>query len=201
MAWTFGSRAIALFRIRRVRAVRNRAARLEHSELLRFARRFARFANQEDASNLRYIVFSACGNNEEKCLELCPPDYMKDLLPLFVRHLETRPAETEEHFCLAVQELYGLVASYNNHYVLEPFRRMRSGQWVVAGRQPDPANPNRGAWLASLSEQNRAYVERQIEDFRERWAGFLDDMRQWLERVNESFGANLSTYFERPQKL
>ena len=206
--WTFGKRLAVFFQVRRYHAVRDRAARAEHSELLRFARRLAKFVGPGDPSNLRPIVFSVYGNNEEKCMEVCPSDYMRELFPLFVQHLETRPSENERQFLLAAQELYGLVASYNNNYVLEPFRRMRSERWGVDPtpvqsllENPNPAKPNFGVWLASLPKYYRANTERQIEDFRERWVGFLDDIHQWLERVNESFDVALPTYFDRPQKL
>jgi len=53
----------------------------------------------------------------------------------------------------------------------------------------------------SLPVNHQGIVGRQIEDFRERWAGFLDDMKKWLEKTSESFGAQLPVYFERPQKL
>jgi len=194
----FGSRMIAFFQVRRVRAVRDKAARAQHSELLRFARRFAQFTNTGDYTNIRPIIFSLCGNNAEKCAELCPPDYMRDLFPLFVQHLEARPSENESQFLLAAQELYGIVASYNRHYVTEPFERMRMKRWAIPHSS---LVPELGPWLASLPLGHQDSAGRQIEDSRERWVRFLDDMKQWLEEVNQSFGANLPVWFERPHKL
>jgi hypothetical protein len=200
---------IASVQTRRIRKLRNNAARAQHAELLRFARRFAQFTNSGDPSNIWHIIHSSCVNDFEKAEEICPPDYMKDLFPLFNQHLETRPSENEAHFLLAAQELYGLIASYNREYVSEPFRRMRMKRWTIANPSvlhaalgnANPANPNLGPWLYSLPLSYQENAGRQIEDFRERWASFLDDMKQWLESVNESFGVGLPKYFERPQKL
>jgi hypothetical protein len=95
LALMYGNRVLAFFRVRRLQAARNKAARTHHVELLRFARRFAQFTNSGDWNNLRYVVASAHGNDPDKCAEVCPPDYMKDLCPFFVQHLETRPPENE----------------------------------------------------------------------------------------------------------
>ncbi|PYU53186.1 MAG: hypothetical protein DMG48_02845 [Acidobacteria bacterium] len=198
VGWAFGSRVIASLQTRRVRVARDSAARTEYKELLRFARRFAQFTNTGDRTNIRPIIFSLCGNNAEKCAELCPPDYMRDLFPLFVQHLETRQSENESQFLLAAHELYGLVASYNRYYVTEPFERMRMKRWAIPNSSPVP---ELGTWIASLPLGHQESAGREIEDSRERWVRFLDDMKQWLERVNESFGASLPVWFERPHKL
>jgi len=55
--------------------------------------------------------------------------------------------------------------------------------------------------LYSLPLHYRESATGQIEDFRERWSKFLDDLVEWLEGINEAFGANLNIYFERPKKL
>jgi len=199
-ALMYANHVLAFFRVRKVRAARDRAAREQHAELLRLARRFAQFANAGDCSNLRYIVANAYGNDPDKSAQVCPPDYMKELCPFFVQDLATRPPENEVQFLLEIQKWYGVIASYNNNYVLEPFRKMRMKRWFPAGNAPDLV-PDTVTWIESLPANNREYVGRQIEDFRERWAGFLDDMNQWLEKTNETFGATLPTYFERPQKL
>ncbi len=206
---TFGSRVVALFQVRRVQAARNRAAQTQHHELLRFARRFAQFTNTGDSSNIRSIIFNVCGNDCDKCAEICAPDFMRELSPLFLQHLEKRPSENEVQFLLSIQEFYGLVASYNNHYVLDPFHRMRTKRWPIANPSvlhavtgtANAASPNLGPWLNSLPALHQAAADRQIEDFRERWVGFLDDFRQWLENINESFGVGLHVYIERPHKL
>lgn len=209
LGWTFASRMIAFVQTRRVLAARNKAARTEHAELLRFARRFAQFTNTGDPTNIQNIIFISCANDPDKCAELCPPDYMRDLSPLFVQHFEIRPSENESQFLRAVQELYGLVGSYNNHYVLEPFERMRRKRWAIVNPSvlhtamgtANPENPKLGPWLASLPQSHQPDVERRIEDFRERWVSFLDDMKQWLERVSEMFGVGVPVYIERPHKL
>ena len=199
----FGGRIFSLWHSRRARAARNRVAQTQHAELLRFARYFGQFTNSGDPSNIRNIVFSACGNNVEKCEEVCPPDYMRDLSPLFIQHLETRPPENESQFFLAVQELYGLVASYNRYYVIEPFHRMRSNRWAAFGSTETPADfvPDFVPWVASLPQSQQASVDREIGDFRERWVSFRDDFCQWIEGVNQIFATTLPCYLERPHKL
>src|SRR5579859_941234 len=209
VGWPFVHRVITFFQIRRVRAVRDRAAGARYSELLRFAKRFAQFTNAGDWANIRPIIFSLCGNNPEKCAELCPPDYMRDLCPFFLQHLEKRVPENEGQFLLAVQELYGIVVSYNRYYVSEPFDRMRMKRWPIVNPSvlhtalgtADPANPSLGPWIASLPLGSQESAEGQIEGFRERWVSFLDDMKQWLEGMNESFGVQLPDWFDRPHKL
>jgi hypothetical protein len=130
---------------------------------------------------------------------------MRELSPLFLQHLETRPPENETQFLLSIEEFYGLVASYNNHYVLEPFHRMRNKRWKVvfqtATGTAETANPTSGPWLNTLPLSRQADAERRIEDFRERWASFIDDFRQWLEGISESFGVSVPVYIERPHKL
>jgi hypothetical protein len=209
VGWAFGSRVIAFFQIRRVRAARDKAARAQRSELLRFAKRLAQFTSSNDHTNIRTIILNSSNHDPEKCAELCPPDYMSDLYPFFLQLLATRPPENERQFLAAVFELHGHIASYNNHYVGEPFRRMRMKRWVIVNPSvlhaalgtANPSNPNLGPWLASLPLGYQENTEREIEDFRERWVSFLDDMKQWLEGLNESFGANLPVWFDRPHKL
>jgi hypothetical protein len=200
-------RMIAFLRNLMVRIARDKAARAEHFELLKFAKRFAQFTNSGDPSNIWHIIHSSYSNDFEKSERVCSTDYMKDLFPLFAQHLETHLAENEAQFLLATQELCGLIASYNKNYVSETFRRMRDKRWEIPPTidpdlgMPRHTNPGLGSWLSSLPPHYQDGVGRQIEDFRERWARFLDDMKGWLESINESFGASLSTYFERPQKL
>jgi len=146
LALMYGNRALALFRVRRVQATRDRVAREQFPELLRLARSFAQFANSGEWSNLRYIVFNAYGNDPDKCAAVCPPDYMRDLCPFFLQHLETRQPENERQFLLAVQEWYGVIASYNNNYVLEPLRKMRQKQWFPAGKVPELV-PDTVTWI------------------------------------------------------
>jgi hypothetical protein len=134
---------------------------------------------------------------------------MNELCAFFLRHLQTHAPKDEHQFLAAVNELHAHIASYNNHYVGEPFRRMRMKRWAISNPSvlhaalgtANPSNPNLGPWLVSLPLMNQENAEREIEDFRERWVSFLDDMKQWLERVNESFGVNLPVWFDRPHKL
>src|SRR5258706_11670761 len=98
LALTFASRVIAFFTIRRVRATRDKAARAQHSELVRFARRFAQFTSSNDHTNIRNIILSSCNHDPQKCAELRPPDYMSDLYPFFLQHLQTHVPENERQF-------------------------------------------------------------------------------------------------------
>jgi len=200
-------RMIAYLRERRVRSVRDKAARAEHAELMTFVRRFEPFTDSDHPNNIWHIVHSSYANDFEKAERVCPTDYMKDLFLLFPRQLETHPPGNEKEFLRAIEDLSVLIASYNRNYVSESFRRMREKRWELppivdndfgTSRQ---VNPRHGTWLASLPTHSQEPVERRIEEFREVWAVFLDDMKKWLEHVNETFGVSLSTYFERPQKL
>ncbi len=193
-----GNRALTFFRVRRFQARRDKMARAQHLELLGSVKQFARFVNSGDYSNLRNIIFNACGNSPEKCAQLCPPDYMHDLCPFLVQDFDTR-SENEREFLLAIQKFYGYIASYNKEYVIEPMRRMRMKQWPPASASG--LVPEHVTWIESLPPNYRENAERQIEDFRERWAGFLDNTKQWIEKVGELFGTQLPSWFERPQKL
>lgn len=126
---------------------------------------------------------------------------MRELSPYFLQHFEKRPPENETQFLLAAQELYGFIASYNNNYVLEPLRKMRTKQWLATSTVKLDLVPEPVVWIESLPENWRQNIERQVEDFRERWASFLDDTTQWLDETGEPFGVKLPSYFERPQKL
>lgn len=198
-ALMYGSRVLGFLRIRMFQARRDKMARAQHPELLRFVKQFSQFSNSGDSSNLRYIVFSALGNSPEKCAEVMPPDYMHDLCQFLVQDFETCSKNVRE-FLLAVQKIYGYIASYNKEYVIGPFRKMRTEQW-----QPPAGSmglvPDTVKWIESLPPMYRENTERQIEDFRERWVGFLDDVKKWIEKTNDTFGVKMPSYFERPQKL
>jgi hypothetical protein len=203
----FVRRLMAFIQTRRVRRIRDEAARAEHAELMTFVRRLEPFTDSDHPNNIWHIIHSSYANDFEKAERVCPTDYMKDLFPLFARQLETHPPENEKQFLRATEDLCLLIASYNRNYVSESFRRMREKRWelspiVDSSRgTSQPANPSHGTWLASLPTHYQESVERRIEEFREVWVVFLDDMKKWLEHVNETFGVSLSTYFERPQKL
>ncbi len=68
----------------------------------------------------------------EKAAEVCPPDFIKDVFPIFVQQLETRPPQNAKQYLLAVEEFYALIALFNREYVSEPFRRMRLKRWPMA---------------------------------------------------------------------
>lgn len=206
LALMYGSPVLAFFKARRIRAARDTAARAQNADLLRIAKRLYQFTHSGDSSNLRHIVSSAHNHDQDKCAQVCPTDYMKDLSQFLLQDFEARPPENERHFLLAAQKLYGFIASYNNNYVLEPLRRMRMKRWLPASAAPQPGLsldlvPELVMWIEGLPINSRDHVGREIEDFRERWAGFLDDTKKWLEKMSESFGVMLPDYFERPQKL
>lgn len=95
----------------------------------------------------------------------------------------------ESEFRLAVSELVGMVASYNNEYVLRPLKRLTDSQR-----------------LTQLTPEMRKHPEGAIEDFRERWARFLDDLTEFVAARNNDFGYEpyheaMHAYFERPKKL
>ncbi|MCI0626503.1 MAG: hypothetical protein L0387_33455 [Acidobacteria bacterium] len=176
---------------------RNKIVCAQRGELLHFAERFFRLANSNDSSSLQSILFSLCGNNSEKYRELGPSDYLREIIPLFLGRLEAAPPKEDKGFVAAIRELRTLVASYNDFYVLEPLRRMRSKTWApVTG-----TDTTRDVWLMTLPEYQREDAQRRIEDFRERWVSFLDDFRDWCEKMRKVFDPNLGAYFERPQKL
>jgi hypothetical protein len=205
----FIMRKIRFARVRKGQAARDLIALNKYDDLLRLARQFGRFANSQDANNILQIIRSNCGNNVDRAAEIIPPDYMTSLFPVFLQQLETHRAENETQFLKAAEQLHTVVAAYNRDYVSEPFRRMRMKRWMIANPSvvhealgnTDPGNPNQSNWLLSLPLQYQENAVRQIEDFRERWAKFLDELTQWLERLNETFTTNLSTWLERPQKL
>lgn len=175
---TFGRHGFGYVRGLTTKRARNKNARAENAELLRLARRLNQFVSNGDPTNIRNIVLGLVSNDQEKGLEICPPNCLWNLVPYFIQDLEVRPPENEKHFLIAVQEFHSLVASYNNNYVLEPFRRMQMKKWPVGtqGGETNPLQkPKLGTWLESLPAHFQGTAERQIEDFRERWVGFLDD--------------------------
>jgi hypothetical protein len=203
------ARKVISSRVRKIQATRDLAARGKYDELIRLAKQFGRFTRSQDPTNIVQIIHSNCGNRSDKAAEICPPDYISSLFPIFLQQLETHPAENETQFLRAADQLHALIASFNSDYVSEPFRRMRTKRWPIANPSvvhnalgnTDPSNPNHASWLLSLPSNYQDNAARQIEEFRERWANFIDETTQWLEHVNETFGANLATWLERPQKL
>src|ERR1700722_7791085 len=74
-------RVIVLVRRLRTSASRSGVARKHRPDLVPFVRRFSQFTDTQDHSNIRQIVFMFCGNNEERCREIFPPDYMPAIVP------------------------------------------------------------------------------------------------------------------------
>jgi hypothetical protein len=207
VAGGLGNRLVARLRQWKAKSSRNKVARGQHAELMRFVTRFAQFADAQNQSNIRQIIFTFGGNNEERCREIFPPDYMNGVVPLFVKSLETRPPTNAREFLLALEQLHALIASYNDNYVLEPFRRMRAKRWRLPPTMDAklgitrPADPSLGTWFETLPPTFPEAARPKIKDFRERWVRFLDDTTQWIDRVGEELGQPLPSYFERPQEL
>ncbi len=198
---------VRFFRAARLRAHRNRFARTQFPELLLLVKRFAQLADPKDGRNIRNVLFSGCGNDQSEFDKLCSPDYLKDIFPHFLGRLAQSHPRNEAEFCNFVKEFYSLAASYNNNYALEPLRKMKSRLWLLPLSPSNPAKqlvegPKFVPWLASLPEQHRTSVEKQIEDFRERWVSYLDDLILFLEKLKDSLGSSrIDVYFERPSKL
>lgn len=176
-------------RTRRMHARRNRVARKAWPAFLRFEKRFAEFINNNDSRNLRTVINGMCGQQNEQLEKICPPDYINVFYPLLSsRHAAVQGAR-ELEFRLAVSELVGMVASYNSEYVLRPLKRLVSSPQFT-----------------QLIPDNKKHREGEIEEFRERWARFLDDLTEFVAERNNDFGYEpyheaMHAYFERPKKL
>jgi len=102
IAGGLGNRIVAVLRRWKAKSSRNKIAHRQRTELMRFVTRFAQFADPQDQSNFRQIVFMFGGNHEERCREVFPPDYMKDIVPLFGESLEARPPADAKEFLLTL---------------------------------------------------------------------------------------------------
>ena len=180
---------IAFAREKRTHARRNRIARKSWPELLRFEGRFAAFVNTNDSSNLRSIILEVCNRNPQEAGKLSPPDYIDTFLTLISeRHKDVRIAgELEFRRCLS--ELCAIVGSFNREYVLAPLMRLAES-----------------SIFCDLPAATKQYQERRIEDFRERWASFLDNLKEFVERLNgefkyEDYHQAIQAYFDRPKKF
>ena len=167
---------------------RNRIARRLWPEFLRFEERFGLFLNQNDSTNLRYILSEICGRQEDEVAKLCAPDYLDDYYGLIrTRHLKKR-ARTDAAFHFALTELHQMICSYNQDYVLNPLRRLKNSQ-VFGQLQPSARQPH----------------EERMKEFRERWVRFIDDFKEFIDKTNHDLRYDprkaIGTYFERPKVL
>lgn len=179
---------VTFARGRALRTHRNRVALKLWPEFLRLEKRFGNFISKDDPGSLRSILSEVCNRNPDELAKLCPPDYLNYFYPLLSRRHEERTHKHETDLFRAMSELRGMVASYNDDYVLGPLKRLRDGQR-----------------LAQLPPHSQQHSEDGVEDFRERWVRFLDDFKEFLEKANndlgyEPFHEAISTYFERPKK-
>jgi hypothetical protein len=168
---------------------RNRAAHKLWPEFQLLEKRFINFLNKDDTTNLRSILSEVCGRNPDELSKLCPPDYLNDFCPLLIRRHEEMNHRRERDLFLAVSEFRRMMASYNDDYVLGPLKHLKNSQL-----------------LAQLPAHSKQHYEEGIEDSRERWVGFLDNCKEFLEKANNDFGYEpyheaISTYFERPKKF
>src|SRR2546427_1034382 len=92
---------------------RSRIARRVWPEFLRIEKRFGTFLNENDMTNLRYILAELHGRQEEAVAKLCGPDYLTDYYALFRTRHFNNSARTGPSFRLALTELHHMVFSYN----------------------------------------------------------------------------------------
>lgn len=174
---------------RKLHMLRNGLARKAWPEVLRFEKRFAEFINNNDPRNLRTIINDIGGRNDEELFKLCPPDYVNIFYPLLSsRHLLAKHVR-ELDFRISVNELIAMIASYNMEYVLKPMKRLKD-------------NPR----FTQLAPNDKQYREGAIEDFRERWVRFLDDLTEFVAARNNDFAYEpyhqaIPAFFERPKTL
>jgi len=188
-ASVFYSPAASFGRNRIQRSGRNRAAHQLWPEFQLLEKQFVTFLNKEDQTNLRYILSDICNRNPDDLIKFCPPDYLNEFCPLLIRRHGEMNHRHESDLRLAMSEFRIMVASYNDNYVLGPLKRIKNGQL-----------------LALVQPHNKQHYEERVEDFRERWAGFLDKFKEFLEKANnnldyEPYHEAISTYFERPKKV
>lgn len=188
-ASVFYAPVMAFGRKRIQRTRRNRAALKLWPEFLRLEKRFGNFLNKDDSGNLRGILSELCNRNPDDLAKLCPPDYLNDFCPLLTRRHGEMNHRREHDLFLAMSEFRMMVASYTDDYALGPLKRLKNGQL-----------------LAQLPAHSKQHYEEGIEDFRERWVGFLDAFKEFLEKANNDIGYEpyheaISTYFERPKKF
>ncbi len=185
------------------------------AEVLEFVKRFGEFVDSRNGNNLRNVLFSGCGNNQNDFDKLCSQrDYLKEIWPHFFNRLQRTHSQDEVAFCNAVREFCTLVASYNNGYVLDPLKRIDDKLWPPFGKTTAPAS-ELVPWLVSLPEHHRTSVKKQIKAFHQRWFRYLDDLELFLNKIKDSFNCprmnsdnpsffdsgKISSSFERPAPL
>jgi hypothetical protein len=179
------SSAVREWRLRRRRTRKARAAR---PEFLRLEQRLSEFLSERDYRNLRHIINDIGGCNNEELFKICPPDYLNVFSPfLFRRHSWTKHAGGTK-FLIAVNELVAMTASYNDDYVLQPLKRLKT-------------SPR----FTGLEPNARKYKEETIEAFRERWVKFLDDVTEFVaaRKIDSAYNHDelAVPHFTRPNKL
>src|SRR5438132_4582388 len=168
---------------------RNRIARRVWPEFLRVEKRFGTFLNPNDSTNLRYILSEMYGRQEEQVAKLCGPDYLTEYYALFRTRHSKESARAGRPFRFALIELHHMVFSYNQDYVLDPLRRLKSDQ----------------VSLAQLHPGIRESLEERMRGFREKWVRFLDDFNEFVDKTNHDLRYDpreaIGTYFEHPKAL
>ncbi len=211
----FGPGLLRSYRAARAQKHRNKFARAQFPEVLEFVKRFGEFVDSRNGNNLRNVLFSGCGNNQNDFDKLCSQrDYLKEIWPHFFNRLQRTHSQDEVAFCNAVREFCTLVASYNNGYVLDPLKRIDDKLWPPVGKTTAPAS-ELVPWLVSLPEHHRTSVKKQIKAFHQRWFRYLDDLELFLNKIKDSFNCprmnsdnpsffdsgKISSSFERPAPL
>jgi len=204
-ASVFSPSVLGYVRSAKIKTQRNRFVRSQAPEFRQLVRRFAKFADPKDGTNLWNVIYYGCSTkgDESDFNRLCTADYFKSVFPLFTERLDRMSLQNEAEFVDAVKEFHTLAASYNQNYVIEPLKRMNTKQWLDANSSEglEGLVPKLGPWLSSFTHAGiRATVETGIEDFRERWAGYLEVLQPYLENLKHHLGPHIPTFFERPKK-
>jgi hypothetical protein len=157
--------------------------------LLRIEKKFGAFVNNDDSVNLRNIINEMCGRNPDEVAKICGPHYLDDYYGLIhMRHLKNR-AKDHAAYRFALSELRQMVCSYNQDYVLNLFKWL-NGSVLLQQQQPHA----------------REHYQENMKQFRERWVTFLNDFKEFLDKINHDFRYDdyreaISTYFEYPKTL
>lgn len=180
---------VATIRVRLRDMRRNRVAHRSWQEFLRIEKRFGTFLNKDDTVLLRNIISEICGRNPDEVSKVCGPDYLDDYYGLIhMRHLKNA-SRNHTAYRLALTELRQMVYSYNEDYVLNLFKRL-----------------NGSPLLEQLQPHTRVHYHESMKQFRERWVTFLDDFKEFLDKINTEFRYNdyreaFSTHFDYPKTL
>src|SRR5260370_24982241 len=129
------------------------------------------------------------GRQEEPVAKLCGPDYLPAYYVLFrERHVAKSPRGGTS-FHRALNEVHYMVFSYNQDYVLDPLKRLKTDHIVLQQMHPGI----------------RESVEERMKAFREKWVRFLDDYTEFNDKTNHElrydYREAIGTHFDPPKAL